>query len=706
MRAMRLCLVFLLLAFPAAARAASLPPRLFPQPPFPLVRTQAPTFKTIAPGVDYGEYLLGTDAGPLAVRVVAVDLHRNDLHVGTVLAHDVLTSAGETISSMAARTSAIAGINGDYFDIGNTNRPTNILVRNGTLVRSPRKRYALVIGSDRIAHFDELAFAGTLGLGDRTAALDAVNVLPPPNDGTALLTPQFGAIAPSANLMLIALEPQDGALPFVRYRVLGVVDNLVRAEPGYYLAVDVNAYGAVGVPNNGDTIDVQGDLSPIALGSMTAAIGGGPLILRDGAWFDDPDGPNGGEFALRIPSSGAAVTSDGTLLLIEVDGREPDDSVGVTRPEFAALMRALGAQDGIAFDGGGSSALVVRQPGDLATSLTNSPSDGLERPVSDGIFVYSDAPLGDPMHIVAAPTAVRAVVGATIALRLATTDDAGHPIAPPAAIDARVEPASLGTYQAGIFFAARAGHGHIVAHSAALTLDVPIDVVETPARISIVPHEPNVDQNAHLRLAVRAYDADGYPLALPARLAWRAHDGRIDDGLFTAQTHDADVSVAIGERMASTHISVGSHAIPLDVANVRFETVPRGGDGAVTYADHCPPCIGFRFALGASERAAYAIADLAMPNDSVGIAFDLEDDGDGARVRIALRNAINEQVLLTATTLDHPGWRRVTVRFPPNLAQPVRFVGIYTIGERADATHVGTIRFRDIRALVAGATPP
>jgi len=49
---MRLCLVFLLLAFPAAARAASLPPRLFPQPPFPLVRTQARFLKPTRFGDD------------------------------------------------------------------------------------------------------------------------------------------------------------------------------------------------------------------------------------------------------------------------------------------------------------------------------------------------------------------------------------------------------------------------------------------------------------------------------------------------------------------------------------------------------------------------------------------------------------------------------------------------------------------------------
>ena len=71
-----------------------------------------------------------------------------------MLAHDALTSSGETISSMAHRSGAIAGINADYFDIGNTNRPTNVVVHDG-------RAYFVSLGADLIAQF-ELAGDGTL----------------------------------------------------------------------------------------------------------------------------------------------------------------------------------------------------------------------------------------------------------------------------------------------------------------------------------------------------------------------------------------------------------------------------------------------------------------------------------------------------------------------------------------------------------------
>ena len=93
-----------------------------------------------------------------------------------------------------ARTGAVAGINADYFDIGRTNRPTNIVVRDGALMRSPRKRYALVIPRSGPPQNLETGLVGSVQLADRSVALDALNA--EPGRGTTLLTPAFGAVAP------------------------------------------------------------------------------------------------------------------------------------------------------------------------------------------------------------------------------------------------------------------------------------------------------------------------------------------------------------------------------------------------------------------------------------------------------------------------------------------------------------------------------
>ena len=85
--------------------------------------------------------------------------------------------------------------------------------------------------------------------------------------------------------------------------------------------------------------------------------------------------------------------SDDLLLLVAVDGRHPERSIGMTRPEFASLLQRFGALDAMALDSGGSVTLVSRAPGDENVSVRNQPSDHSdERWVSDGLFLYSSAP--------------------------------------------------------------------------------------------------------------------------------------------------------------------------------------------------------------------------------------------------------------------------------------------------------------------------
>ena len=83
-----------------------------------------------------------------------------------------MISSGETVSSMSLRGDAVAGINGDYFDIGNTNQPLNLVVQDGRLVRTPSKRYALDVLRDGTVRFDTFAFSGTVHYGATRRALD------------------------------------------------------------------------------------------------------------------------------------------------------------------------------------------------------------------------------------------------------------------------------------------------------------------------------------------------------------------------------------------------------------------------------------------------------------------------------------------------------------------------------------------------------
>lgn len=696
-----LVLLTLLLALPYGALAADLPARLAPPAPFPGIIRSAPTFVRVAPGVAYGEYNLDTLGGPLVVRTLAIAPRHADVRIGIVTAHDTLSSAGERVSEMAQRTGAVAGINGDYFD-PTTNRATNIVVSDGRLLSMPRKRYALEISRSHDAQFVESTFLGQVQLADRAVTLDLLNEIPSASQ-VALLTPEFGAVPPRENQTLVALQPTGGAPPFTHYTVALIADNLRQNPPGYYLAIGMDAYARTGVPNMGDPVDVNGDLSPLALDAVQSAIGGGPLVLRDGVPFDDPDGPTGPEYNARNPSSAAAIAADGTLFIIEVDGRDPLTSIGITRAEMAALMLALGARNGIAFDGGGSSTIVVRRPGMRAPAVQNEPSDGFERPVSNGLFVYSTARVGPAARIVALPQEIHAIAGATVAVRTAFVDDAEHLVAQRGPIAATVTPSSLGTYANGVFTARAAGDGVLRLRSGALTGELPLHVARTAARVVILPLLAHVSVNGTIRLRVRAYDEHGYPLDLPQRITWAASSGSIDaDGTFVARTEDAIVHAAIGGRVAEQRVLVGSKERPLafDTA-AHFATVPRDGAGSAIKDPSCA-CVQLTFALGSDERAAYALADLPLPAHTIALAFDVRDDGSGANLRLALRNSMNAQVLVSGVTLDHPGWRHLQIALPATLTEPARLSAIYVLAPKGASALAGSIVVRNVHAIVAG----
>ncbi len=146
------------------ALASALPIAPQPAAPFPRIITDAPVFTDVAPGITYGNYQMRTADGPLSVHVLAVDLHNPTVRVGTSLSNDRLISPGETVSSMALRTGAVGGINGDYFDINQTNEPLNILVNGSRLLRMPAQRWAIAFDQNKNATFGEFSVSQTANL--------------------------------------------------------------------------------------------------------------------------------------------------------------------------------------------------------------------------------------------------------------------------------------------------------------------------------------------------------------------------------------------------------------------------------------------------------------------------------------------------------------------------------------------------------------
>lgn len=140
-------------------------------------------------------------------------------------------------------------------------------------------------------------------------------------------------------------------------------------------AVGRNPYtenGAVGWGDDGKPVILEKPQDGWHSVNLENLMGSGPLLISNGAvknFNNDPFNQN------RHPRSAVARTSDGRFLMITVDGRS-FQSYGMTIPELAQFLSDLDAVDALNLDGGGSTALWIKEKN--VDGIVNYPSDNLE----------------------------------------------------------------------------------------------------------------------------------------------------------------------------------------------------------------------------------------------------------------------------------------------------------------------------------------
>lgn len=94
----------------------------------------------------------------------------------------------------------------------------------------------------------------------------------------------------------------------------------------------------------------------------------------------------------RHPRTFVGVREDGSIILMEVDGRQANiDCYGCTLKEEAAIMKYYGAVAAFNLDGGGSSTICILEDGEF--KIKNVPSDGHPRSDSNCLLVVVKVPI-------------------------------------------------------------------------------------------------------------------------------------------------------------------------------------------------------------------------------------------------------------------------------------------------------------------------
>lgn len=345
---------------------------------------------TLAPGIEHGEIKRGDFANEgkdrWTINVLLVDARRARLRLG--VATDEIVGA-ETTSDLARRRGALAAINGGYFRTSGPARgePIGVLTIADKVLSEPaQRRAALAVQFDgqqvraAIAH---IGLKATLQVGPAQLAVSGINR--PRGAGELIVfTPEFHRTTLTSAQGLEAIVTNN--------RITEVADGAGdQTIPRNGLVISSSGRARTWAQTHlrrGAQVEFKTQLEarPPLPFKPAYILGGGPQLVSSGrsTTGSETAGYATNFYQQRHPRTAIGWRKDGTLILVTVDGRQPQRSVGMTIEELAGLMLELGCVEALNMDGGGSTTMVVKD------RVVNSPSDLLgERAVSDALLVFA-----------------------------------------------------------------------------------------------------------------------------------------------------------------------------------------------------------------------------------------------------------------------------------------------------------------------------
>lgn len=331
----------------------------------PLTASQEPGTErhNLAPGVLFTLYrdyknLAGED---LRVYVLEVDLNRQDVEILPVVAGDSLTGV-ETTAAAAARTGALAGVNGGfYYTDGDKTLPAGNLIIAGepwsildytttsaALSRLPEKGGNLEMRTGYFAPRVEVSFSGS---SVPVATINSNSTIP----GVHLFTPRWGeSLEAAGGSLQVALSPAGDK----SYTVTAAGTGRVLIPPGgLALRFNGDPWRAEGERlRQGDAVSLNFTYDQDYWGEIEHLLTAGPLLVEEGEpVFQAIQEGFTGSVLLPNPRTALGVTAGNKALLVVAERSEKGSRVGLTLEEMSLLMAGLGAVRAIGLDGGGSS---------------------------------------------------------------------------------------------------------------------------------------------------------------------------------------------------------------------------------------------------------------------------------------------------------------------------------------------------------------
>ncbi|MBR2896336.1 MAG: phosphodiester glycosidase family protein [Oscillospiraceae bacterium] len=465
----------------------------------------------------------------------------------------------------------LSGVNGSFFDFG-TGIPYGAVVTDGAL-RTSGDLEAVGFRADGTAIIGKPGIAVRLTFPDGTAIDCHLNKTLTRSNGLVLYSRDYDSRTKNTqNAFHVVLGTDEpdlllGTTRTLTVRETGEAVSCPIPEGGFVLSMAVDTEYPGTLQNHllplkeGDVLTVSVEVDP-AWADVVSACGGMEMLVQDGAVKQD--------FLLtsakqRSARTAVGVREDGTVVFYTVDSR---DSTGMTLPELAEKMLALGCRNALNLDGGGSTALRARLPGTESTQTINTPSDGKLRRCANFIFLLlPKTEAGQAAQLFAYPYGAYLLPYGSVELTITAADERCLPTAVP---EETVLTAEGGEITDGnIFTALTPGQATVTLTAGEITGSLSLTVLETPDSIGVFREEDektgggSVFCNETPDFTARATYAGEPVYASDKSFIWSCDSviGAIDEnGLFTpVKTYtplQGEVRCAAGEKERRIAITV------------------------------------------------------------------------------------------------------------------------------------------------------
>ncbi|MGW5364911.1 phosphodiester glycosidase family protein [Actinopolymorpha pittospori] len=696
------------------------------------------TSRPVAPGVTMRSFdRYGPDAYTGTPNWLQSDSLTIDLTKGTTV--DYLfpgrVAAGAPISEQANKVGAVAAVNGDFFDINNSNAPLGVGIQDGKLIQSPDseptwQKSATIVTTEGIGSIGSVLFQGTIALPDGgKASLAGVNKPTLAAGGIEAFTPLWGTYcrcrATTGAAKVAEVEVVDGKVTAVRAQAgegeipaNGFV--LVGREAGADTLAGLTVGAAVSIDYSARTVDDK---------EIRTAINGRQLLVVNGV----PQKASAGNNVPAAPRTAVGFSKDGRrMFLLTADGRQPAFSDGLGLDELATMMIELGAYNAVNLDGGGSTTIATRKPGKQTVQVDNRPSDGSERRDPNGLALF--APKGSGilkgLWVEPALDAARAAGSSTIAparpdrvfpgLTRRLTATGYDETYGPAASTPRWRSTPEGTVdRSGVFHARTTGTATVSAYDRSVVGTTTLQVLRPLTRLGATTQQVALTgSGARTTFGVLGYDSESYSAPIePADLSLSYDHDLLDlttteSGQFTATAKKAVAStlltIRIGDITTVLPITVGlEERVVAD-----FEDASQWGyfgeraTGAVASAEGRVGkglALTYNFDESTATRTGGSVptGTIQIPGQPRALRLWVNSAGDGEWASLQVYDATGTLLpAMRAGYLDEPGWHQLEFPVPAGTAYPLTLRRYYSAETRPAAQYKGSIVIDQLTALL------